>query len=122
MASYLLRRNDARVCSCWSCSLGLTWHSWSGGRRGIQIRSTCWRVVSSQTLVPSRLLLVAAVLGGCIVVGQSVCMYADAVVHATLCPTLVTASTRPARAGWLHFFFFFCQRPDCDAFAGSTAG
>lgn len=26
-----------------------------------------------------------------------------------------------AGAGWLHFFFF-CQRPDCDAFAGSTAG
>lgn len=73
-----------------------------------------------RTLIPSPLLLVAAVLGGCIVVGQSVCMYADAVVHATPCPTLVTASTRPARAGCT--FFFFCQRPDCDAFAGSTAG
>lgn len=59
-------------------------------------------MVSSQTLVPSRLLLVAAVLGGCIVVGQSVCMYADAVVHTT--PTLVTASTRPARAGCTFFF------------------
>lgn len=64
-------------------------------------------MVSSQTLVPSRLLLVAAVLGGCIVVGQSVCMYADAVVHTT--PTLVTASTRPARAGCT--FFFFAKGP-----------
>lgn len=118
MASYLLRRNDARVCSCWSCSSGLTWHSWSDGRRGIQIRSTCWRVVSNFDPQPP-----SAGGGGAgrLHRGRSECVYVRGCCCARDAMSDSCHRIDQAGAGWLHFFFF-CQRPDCDAFAGSTAG